>query len=152
MGTHKNNAYTVNARLAELTSRVTAAEAEAKSLRVHLAGKLEMLIGEAERRIQDELYATIRTLRESIKDGRDGVDGVDGQSIVGPRGEAGSVTVIPESEMAKAVIDARRKMKEHHAAVIARILETAEGNKKSSVVAQHFAHLLESIRKDIEQL
>jgi hypothetical protein len=116
--------YTVNARLVDLQSRCTALEAENKELRVHLAGRQEMLIGEAERRIQDELYATIRTLRESIKDGRDGVDGATGAQ--GAKGERGDCLIPNDNEVAASLLEIRQR----HARFLATIQAAMEANGK----------------------
>jgi hypothetical protein len=141
------NKYGVHNRLALLENAVTELRNENAALRTHLAGKLETLVNDAKNIIQD----SIRIPQDGAP-GKDGRDGVDGQSIVGPRGEAGGVTVIPESEMAQAVVAMRRKLKERHAAVIAALVEHAEGHKKGTWVGQHFAKLLENIRQEIELL
>jgi hypothetical protein len=54
--------------------------------------------------------------------------------------------------MAKAVIALRIKLKEHHAAMIALLVEHVEGQKKGTWVGQHFAKMLENIRQEIERL
>jgi hypothetical protein len=160
MATHKHNAYTVHQRLAASEARLTALEAENKELRLHLKGALETAIGDAKNLIQSAQAADFRDLQAafggkfsdlqaSIRIPR---DGVDGQSIVGPKGEAGSVTVIPESEMAQAVIDLRRKLKEQHAKFIAVLVENIEGHNKGTHTGRHFAKLLASIKQEIERL
>jgi hypothetical protein len=124
---------------------------ENAELRVHLAGKLETLVNDAKNVIQD----SIRIPQDGApgKDGRDGVDGAPG-----PRGEAGSLTVIPESEMAQAVLDLRRELKEKHAAKIAVIVERLEYEKSAGIegngawLHRHFAQILESLKADIERL
>jgi hypothetical protein len=141
MATHKTNAYTMNARLAELASRVTALEAENKELRVHLKGALETAIGDAKHVIQGAIRIPA--------DGKDGRDGRD-STVPGPRGE---VLYVGPEEMAQAVKDARRKLKEQHAKFIAVLVEHAEGHKKGNEYpGRHFARLLESIKQEIERL
>ncbi len=141
------NKYTVHTRLGLLENAVTELKKENAELRVHLAGKLETLVNDAKNTIQDSIRIPV-----DGAPGKDGRDGVDGQSIVGPKGDTGDVLVIPESEMAKAVIALRIKLKEHHAAVIAVLVEHVEGQKKGTWVGQHFAKLLENIRQEIERL
>ena len=95
--------------------------------------------------------------------GERGLPGKDGESIKGERGEKGDtgaqgprgdVLIVGESELAQAVIDARRKLKEHHAGVLARLIEGIEQNRRSSssasarILAQH----LETILADIKRL
>jgi hypothetical protein len=149
------NKYTVHTRLATLESRCTALEQENSQLRAHLAGQLETKINDAANTIQSAQQSDFRELQASIRipqDGAPGRDGVDG--AVGPKGEAGDVTVIGESEMAKAVIDARRKLKEHHATFLAHLIEGIEANRRvsSSYSARILATHLEMIKKDIERL
>jgi hypothetical protein len=147
------NKYTVAQRLNVLESRCTALEQENSQLRAHLVGALQTAINDAANTIQSSQKSDFRELQASIRipqDGAPGRDGVDG--AVGPKGEAGDVLVIAESEMAQAVKDARRKMKEHHAAVIATLIEYAEGQKKGTSVGRHYANLLENIKQEIERL
>jgi hypothetical protein len=143
------NKYTVAQRLNILESRCTALEAENKELRTHLAGQLETKINDAKNLIQD----SIRVPADGAP-GRDGTNGVDGQSIVGPQGPRGDACVIGSAEMAAAVIELRRKLKEHHAAVIARLIEGIEANRRpgSSGAARILATHLEMIKRDIENL
>jgi hypothetical protein len=149
------NKYTVHTRLATLESRLTALEAENKELRTHLVGALQTAINDAKNTSQSVQKSDFRDLQASIRipqDGAPGRDGVDG--AVGPKGETGDVLVIPESEMAKAVIDARRKLKEHHAAVLAHLIETIEMNKRpeSSALAYHVAMHMEVVLAAIRKL
>jgi hypothetical protein len=135
------NKYGVHNRLTLLESRCTALEAENKELRVHLKGALETAIGDAKHVIQ----AAIRIPADG-KDGRDGRD----STVPGPRGE---VLYVGPEEMAQAVKDARRKLKEQHAKFIAVLVEYAEGHKKGNEYpGRHFARLLDSIRQEIERL
>jgi hypothetical protein len=141
MSTHRDNKYSVNARLSELTSRVTALEAENKELRVHLAGQLETKINDAKHLIQ----ASIRIPQDG-KDGRDGRDSV----VPGPRGD---ITVYGPEELKATVLELRRKLKEQHAKFIAVLLEYAQGqNKGNPYPGKHFANLLDNIRQEIERL
>jgi len=145
------NKYTIHTRLAMAENAIAELKKENAELRVHLAGKLETLVNDAKNVIQD----SIRIPQDGApgKDGRDGVDGAPG-----PRGEAGSVTVIPESEMARAVLDLRRELKEKHAAKIAVIVERLEYEKSAGIegngawLHRHFAQILESLKADIERL
>jgi hypothetical protein len=141
------NKYTVHTRLGLLENAVTELKKENAELRVHLAGKLETLVNDAKNTIQDSIRIPV-----DGASGKDGRDGVDGHSIVGPKGDTGNVLVIPESEMAKAVIALRIKLKEHHAAMIAVLVEHVEGQKQGTWVGRHFAKLLEDIRQEIERL
>jgi len=152
------NKYTVHTRLAMAENAIAELKKENAELRTHLKGALETAVNDARNLIQSAQAADFRDLQDafggkfadlqaSIHQGVDGKDGAPG-----PRGEAGSVTVIPESEMAQAVIAMRIKMKERHAAAIAALVEHAEGQKKGGWVGQHFAKLLESIKQEIERL
>lgn len=93
---------------------------------------------------------------EKGEQGIQGVPGKDGISITGPagpQGERGDVLVIGDSEMAQAVIALRRRLKEKHAAHIAVIVDRLAYEKsQDSWVNQHFAKLLESLKRDIERL
>jgi hypothetical protein len=135
------NKYTVHARLNLLEQRCTALEAENKELRVHLAGQLETKINDAKHVIQGAIRIPA--------DGKDGRDGRD-STVPGPRGE---VLYVGPEEMAQAVKDARRKLKEQHAKFIAVLVEHAEGHKKGNEYpGRLFARLLDSIRQEIERL
>jgi len=92
---------------------------------------------------------------EKGEQGIQGLPGKDGVSITGPagsQGEKGDVLILSETELAQAVLDLRRKLKQQHAAHIAVIVESIEGQKKGNHSSQHFARLLESIKADIERL
>jgi hypothetical protein len=147
MGNTRENRFTVHQRLAASEARLTALEAENKQLRQWVLGELTSKINDAKNVIQDSIRIPV-----DGAPGKDGRDGVDGQSIVGPKGDTGDVLVIPESAMAKTVIAMRIKLKEQHAAIIARLVERIEGEKKGTWVGQHFAKLLESIKAEIERL
>jgi hypothetical protein len=88
--------------------------------------------------------------------GIQGLPGKDGVSITGPagpQGMPGDVLVIGDSEAAQAVIALRIRLKEQHAAIIAKLVESiehAQGNKGGNW--RHFQRLLESIRAEIEAL
>jgi Collagen triple helix repeat (20 copies) len=91
--------------------------------------------------------------------GETGPAGKDGMSIIGPqgqrgeKGEKGDLLVIPDSEMAQAVIALRIKLKEQHAAIIARLVERIAHEKgQDGFTHRHFTRLLESIKADIEGL
>jgi hypothetical protein len=164
MAPHKDNIYSVNAKITDLQARVLALETANEALRIWVLAELATKIKDSENVIHDAIAADFRDLQEafgvkfsdlqaSIRIPRDGVDGAPG-----PRGEAGSVTVIPESEMAQAVLDLRRELKEKHAAFIAVIVNRLEYEKAAGIegngawVHRHFAKLLESIKADIERL
>jgi hypothetical protein len=88
--------------------------------------------------------------------GEVGPAGKDGQSIKGEKGdkgERGDVLVIGDSEAAQAVIALRIRLKEQHAAIIARLVERIEHEKgQDGFTHRHFTRLLESIKADIEAL
>jgi hypothetical protein len=147
MGNTRENRFTVHQRLVASEARLTALEAENKQLRQWVLGELTSKINDAKNVIQDSIR-----IPQDGSPGKDGRDGLDGQSIVGPKGDTGDLLVIPESEMAQAVIAMRIKLKERHAAAIAVLVEHAEGQKKGAWVGVHFAKLLESIRQEIERL
>lgn len=96
------------------------------------------------------------------KPGRDGRDGAQGPvgapgpmgpaGPQGPKGDRGDITVVGDAELQEAVIALRIKLKEQHAAFIARIVESIEGQKKGNRTSQHFAQLLEGILRDIARL
>lgn len=134
------NKYTVAQRLNGLESRCTALEAENKELRLHLAGHLETKINDAKNLIQDSIRVPA--------DGRDGRDGRD-STVPGPRGE---VLYVGPEELQAAVIDARRKLKEHHAAVLAILIEGIEASKRGGPGSQLLSRHLETIKKAIEAL
>jgi hypothetical protein len=67
--------YSVNAKLLDLASRLTALEKENADLRVHLKGALQTAVNDAKNIIQDSIRVP--------------QDGKDGESIVGPKGETG---------------------------------------------------------------
>jgi hypothetical protein len=153
MGNTRENRFTVHQRLASSEARLTALEAENKQLRQWVLGELTSKINDAKNTIED----SIRVPQDG-KDGLPGRDGVDGQTIVGPKGDTGDVLIIPESAMAKAVLDLRRELKEKHAATIAVIVERLEYEKSAGIegngawLHRHFAQILESLMKDIERL
>jgi hypothetical protein len=139
MSAHTDNKYTVNGKIAALQSRCTAFESALHSLKAHLLGELQM-------------YLDANCHGMNGKDGAPGRDGVDGQSIVGEKGVPGDVLTVGPAQMVKAVIDARRKLKEHHAAVIAILIESIEASKRGGPGGQLLARHLAQIKKDIEQL
>jgi hypothetical protein len=149
------NKYTVAQRLNVLESRCTALEQENSQLRAHLTGALQTAINDAANTIQSSQKSDFRELQASIRipqDGAPGRDGVDG--AVGPKGEAGDVTVIGESELAQAVLHLRRKLKEQHATFIAHLIEGIEANRRpgSGPHARIFASHLETILAEIRKL
>src|SRR5208337_3799877 len=144
--------FGVQNRLSLLENALTELKKENAELRTHLAGKLETLVNDAKNTIQD----SIRVPQDG-KDGlpgRDGADGRDGESIKGDRGEQGDVVVIGETELAKEVIRLRIKLKEQHAAFLARLIEVIEANRgpNSSSSARILATHMEGIKKEIERL
>jgi hypothetical protein len=93
---------------------------------------------------------------EKGETGPQGPAGKDGASITGPagpQGERGDVLVIGDSEAAQAVIALRIKLKEQHAKLIAKLVESIEHAKgNNSGNWRHFQRVLESIRAEIEAL
>ena len=93
---------------------------------------------------------------EKGEQGIQGLPGKDGVSITGPagpQGVPGDVLVIGDSEAAQAVIALRIKLKEQHAAIIARLVERIEHEKgQDGFTHRHFTRVLESIKADIERL
>ena len=93
---------------------------------------------------------------EKGEQGIQGLPGKDGVSITGPaglQGVPGDVLVIGDSEAAQAVIALRIKLKEQHAAIIARLVERIEYEKtQDSGTSRHFRMVLEGILRDIERL
>jgi hypothetical protein len=154
--------YGVQNRLSTLESRCTGLEQENAQLRAHLVGALQTAINDAKNHIQSAQAADFRELsaafdaafselKASVKNG---VDGKDGQSIVGPKGEQGNVLLIGDSELAQAVLELRRKLKQQHATFLARIIEGIESGRTptSSSVARLTAAHLEIVKRDIERL
>jgi hypothetical protein len=71
----------------------------------------------------------------------------------GEKGERGDFQFICPEEAAQAVIALRIKLKEQHAAIIARLVERIEHEKgQDGFTHRHFTRLLESIKADIERL
>jgi hypothetical protein len=141
MGNTRENRFTVHQRLAASEARLTALEAENKTLRLWVLGELTSKVNDAKNVIQDSIRIP--------QDGRDGV------SITGPAGPqgVGDVLVIGDSEAAQAVIALRIKLKEQHAAIIARLVERIEHEKgQDGFTHRHFTRVLESIKADIERL
>jgi hypothetical protein len=139
MATHTDNKYTVNGKIAALQSRCTAFESDLHSLKAHLLGELQMYLDE-------------NCHGMNGKDGAPGRDGVDGVSIVGPKGDAGDITAYGPEELQAAVIGARRKLKEHHAAVIAILIESIEASKRGGPGSHLLSRHLAQIKADIERL
>ena len=149
-------------RLAASEARLTALEQENAQLRAWMSGTVASQINDAKNTLQSAQTADFRDLQVGI--GRafsdlqasihQGVDGKDGQSIKGERGEQGDVTVIGETELAKEVIRLRIKLKEQHAAFLARLIEVIEANRGpySSNQARIVATHMEGIKKEIERL
>ena len=131
-----NNIYTVNGRLAELTSRVSELEAENKRLRVHLAGELQTAIHAAKHFIQDSIRVPV--------DGKDGRDGAQGpQGIQGVPGR--DCTMPTESELADAVNALRLKLAKWQAAVLFQY-EQNTGRKHQGLRAA-----IDAVLKNIER-
>jgi hypothetical protein len=139
MSTH-SNIYTVNGRLAELTSRVSELEAENKRLRVHLTGALQTAINDAKHVIQDSIRVPV--------DGKDGRDGCD-STVPGP---PGSVTYIGPAVVEAAVKEVRAELLRVRAAMVGRILQGIADNKGDNGMQRHLRTHLESILRDIENL
>jgi len=143
MGNTTENRFTVHQRLAASEARLTALETENKQLRQWVLGELTSKINDAKNVIQDSIRIP--------QDGRDGRDGATGAQ--GIQGERGDVLYISPAEVSECVRALRRKLKEKHAAHIAVIVERLEYEKsQDSWVNQHFAGLLESLKRDIERL
>jgi hypothetical protein len=136
-----------------LENAVTELKKANEELRVHLWTALENKINDKSRVSSDALAAGFRDLQASIRIPRDGMDGIDGsQGPEGEKGERGDVLVIGESELAQAVTALRIELKEQHAKHLAVLIEHIEHNKNGNSRQQHFAHLLEHIKAEIERL
>jgi hypothetical protein len=150
MGNTRENRFTVHQRLAASESRLTALEAENKTLRQWVLGELTSKINDAKNTIQSSIRVP--------QDGRDGLpgrDGADGQSIVGPVGPAGDVLYIGPDELFVEVKKLRRAIVERHAAYIARIVHNIEvlgRPEHQSTSYRHFRSLLQDLLRDIEAL
>jgi hypothetical protein len=136
----KANVFTVNQRIQDLQSRVLSLETENKSMRTWVESELQT-------RIND----TRNILRGQITDGVDGAAGRDGRdsTVPGPRGE---VLYVGPEELQAAVVDARRKLKEHHAGVLAILIESIEASKRGGPGSQLLSRHLETIKRAIEAL
>lgn len=150
MGNTRENRFTVHQRLAASEARLTALEAENKTLQLWVLGELTSKINDAKNTIQDSIRIP--------QDGRDGRDGVDGQSIVGPQGPKGDVLIPNESEAHAALKEARLNNAKRHAIQIARIVDRIEFERTHNLRSfddhsfGHFTRLLADIQKDIENL
>jgi hypothetical protein len=79
--------------------------------------------------------------------------GVGAQGTQGIQGERGDITVYGDAELQAAVIALRRKLLEQRAAFLAVINQRiAENSNTNSKVQNHFARLLEYVKRDIESL
>ncbi len=150
MGNTRENRFTVHQRLAASEARLTALEAENKTLHLWVLGELTSKINDAKNTIQDSIRIS--------QDGRDGRDGNDGQSIKGDKGdkgERGDVLYIGPDELFVEVKKLRRAIVERHAAYIARIVHNIEvlgRPEHQSNSYRHFRSLLQDLLRDIEAL
>jgi hypothetical protein len=151
MATHKQNAYTVNGRLALLEARCTTLEQENAALRTHLKGALETAVNDAKNLIQSDVDGKFRdaqgslsghfsALQASIRIPRDGVDGA-----VGPRGERGDVAVVTDSELSEAVL----RLRKQHAKFLGALQHARELNNQEPSVA--LKRTIENVLSTIER-
>jgi hypothetical protein len=181
MATHKNNVYSVNSRLNAHDAQLLELDKAIKSvvLSPGPVGKqgatgASGADGKNGRDGRDGKDSTIAgpigppgRAGTSIKGdkgdrGERGPAGKDGESIKGEKGDKGDtgaqgprgdVTVIGESELAQAVLDLRRKLKEQHATFIAHLIEGIEANRRpgssphARILASHLETILAEIRK-----
>ena len=93
---------------------------------------------------------------EKGEQGIQGPAGKDGASITGPagpKGKAGDILYISPAEVSECVRALRLKLKQQHAAIIARLVERIEYEKtQDSGTSRHFRMVLEGILRDIERL
>jgi hypothetical protein len=124
MGNTRENRFTVHQRLAASEARLTALEAENKTLRQWVASTVASQINDAAntiksaqesdfRDLQDTFGGKFSDLQASIRIPRDGVDGAVGP--VGPRGEC---TIPNTDEVARELIAIRLKLAKFQAAVL----------------------------------
>jgi hypothetical protein len=100
MAPHTENKYSVNARIAALTTQVTELQSALKALRVVLFADLQN-------------YLDAHCHGQNGADGRDGVDGAPGAT--GPQGPAGDITVYGPDELQAAVKAARTELVQQRA-------------------------------------
>jgi hypothetical protein len=158
------NKYTVHTRLAMLENAVTELKKENAELRTHLKGALETAVNDAKNIIHDALAVDFRDLQEafgvkfsdlaaSIHQGVDGKDGAPG-----PQGPRGDVLIPNESEAQAALKEARLKLAQKHAALIAPIVRRLEFERTHNLkvwnahTAGHFWRLLKEIEEEISRL
>ena len=135
MATHDPK-YTVQTRLANLTSRVTELEAENKRLRVHLAGELKTAISDAKNIIQD-----------SIRVPQDGTPGRDGRdsTVPGPRGD---VLFIGPAEVEAAVAAVRKELLTQRAKYLGAIEQALADSGGTSGAHQLIRARLQRVKRD----
>jgi len=134
------NKYTVHQRLTNAENRCAQLEAEAKALRVHLAG---------------ELKTAVENAKHSFRDGRDGAPGKDGESIIGPKGdkgEHGDVLYIGPDEVAAEVKKVRAELLRLRAAFVGRIVQSIADHQGELGVYTYLRKHMEGILRDIENL
>jgi hypothetical protein len=141
-----DNKYSVNAKLLDLASRLTALEKENADLRVHLKGALQTAVNNAKNVIRDSIRVP--------------QDGKDGESIVGPKGETGEpghvlwLNAADHGEVIRYTTQIRKEMLELHA----RVIESLDRQIKdhSGPHAHHMdrmlAMTLERIKREIGPL
>jgi hypothetical protein len=129
-----NNIYTVNGRLADLTSQVAELEAENKRLRVHLLNSLKQFV-----------------LDNRPKDGADGAPGKDGLSIKGDKGDVGptgSVLYISDCEAAEQVKILRAALVEQRSKLLAAIAQAEYDARGDSSVHRIIRGRIAQLKKD----
>jgi len=94
MAQHSENKYSVNSKLAALQTRVTELESALRALRI-------VLLADLQNYLDQHCHG---------QNGADGKNGVDGQSITGPQGPAGDITVYGDAELQAAVIKLRTEL------------------------------------------
>ncbi len=128
-----SNKYTVNGKIADLQSKITALEQEHHALKAHLLGALQMYLDE-------------NCHGMSGADGRNGVDGAPGAT--GPKGDQGDVLVYGPEELQTAVRVARTKLVEQHARVLAAVDKAISDHGGSNAIHQMIRRKLEAIKRD----
>jgi hypothetical protein len=126
-----NNIYTVNGRLADLTSRVAELEAENKRLRVHLLNSLKQFV-----------------LDNRPKDGAPGKDGLSIKGDKGDVGPTGSVLYISDCEAAEQVKILRAALVEQRSKLLAAIAQAEYDARGDSSVHRIIRSRIEQLKRD----
>lgn len=130
MAQHSENKYSVNSKLAALQTRVTELESALKALRIVLLADLQSYLDQ----------------HCHGQNGAPGRDGVDGQSITGPQGTPGDITVYGDAELQAAVIQLRTELIQQRARFQAAVFQAlADANGPH---AKLWRLRLESLKRD----